>query len=76
MAKKGIGLKVTSQAKEYLLENGYDSKNGVRPMRRLIQDTIEDYVALQLIDDQYQKGDIVKVGAGKNELAYSVQSES
>lgn len=76
LSKKGVGLKVTPQAKEYLLEHGYDPKNGVRPMRRLIQDTIEDHVALQLIDEQYQKGDIVKVGAGKNELAYSVQSES
>lgn len=76
LAKKGVGLKVTSLAKDYLIEQGYDAKNGVRPMRRLLQDTIEDHVAMQLIEDKYQTGDIVKVAATKSQLAYSVVSET
>src|SRR5690606_23712571 len=39
LAKKGLGIQLTTKAKQYLLENGYDAKNGVRPLRRLIQDT-------------------------------------
>lgn len=76
LAKKGVGLKVTSLAKDYLIEQGYDAKNGVRPMRRLLQDTIEDHVAMQLIEDKYQTGDIVKVAATKKQLAFSVLSEA
>ena len=73
--QQGIGLKVTKTAKDYLLEHGYDAKNGVRPMRRLIQDTLEDHVAMELINSSYNKGDIVKVGTKKADLDYSVVTE-
>lgn len=75
LLKKGLGLQVTPAAKQYLLENGYDAHNGVRPLRRLIQDTIEDHIALKLLDDNYQKGHIVQVGSKGKALAYSAVTE-
>jgi ATP-dependent Clp protease ATP-binding subunit ClpC len=75
LSKHGIGLKVTAAAKEHLLDHGYDAKNGVRPMRRLIQDTLEDHVAMELINSNYSKGDILKVAAKNRELDYTVVSE-
>ncbi len=75
LVRHGLGLELGAHAKHYLLEHGYDAKNGVRPLRRLIQDTLEDHVALQLLENKFQKGDIVKVGARKNELEYSIVSE-
>jgi ATP-dependent Clp protease ATP-binding subunit ClpC len=79
LQKKGLGLQVTPAAKQYLLDNGYDAKNGVRPMRRLIQDTIEDHIALKMLDEQYQKGHIVQVAAKSSAkgkaLAYSAAAE-
>ena len=70
LLRKGLGLQVNAAAKQYLLDHGYDSRNGVRPLRRLIQDTIEDHIALKMLDEQYQKGNIVQVGAKGKELAY------
>ncbi len=75
LAKHGLGLEVTPAARQHLLENGYDSHNGVRPMRRLLQDTIEDHIALELLDNHYGKGDIVEVGARDKELVYNSASE-
>lgn len=75
LVKKGIGLSVNPAAKQHMLEQGYDAKNGVRPMRRLIQDEIEDRIAEGLLDEEYQKGDIVSVSAGKKGLIYSVKRE-
>jgi len=75
LQKRGVGLKVNKAAKEYLLERGYDPKNGVRPLRRLIQDTIEDHIALKLLDAGYDTGSIVNIGTRKGELAYSALSE-
>jgi ATP-dependent Clp protease ATP-binding subunit ClpC len=75
LLKHGLGLKLTSAAKNFLLENGYDAQNGVRPMRRLIEDTIEDRVASELLHEKYNKGDIVEVGAKNKELTYSIISE-
>lgn len=75
LSKYGIGLTVGKAAKEYLLKHGYDPLNGVRPMRRLIQDTIEDQLALDMLHDKYGKGDIVKVGAKHDALQYEVMNE-
>lgn len=75
LVKHGLSLQVTSAAKRYLLDNGYDAKNGVRPLRRLIQDTIEDHIALNLLDERYQKGHIVQVGTKDKVLAYNPATE-
>jgi ATP-dependent Clp protease ATP-binding subunit ClpC len=75
MQKRGLSLQLTPGAKQYLLEHGYDAKNGVRPLRRLIQDTIEDHVALELLDEKYAKGDIIQVATKKGDLAYATNTE-
>ena len=75
LQKKGMSLEINSAAKKYLLKNGYDSHNGVRPLRRLIQDTIEDHLALELLDEKYSKGDIIQVAAKNGELAYVTSNE-
>ncbi len=75
LRRKGIGLTLTPKAKDYLLEHGYDAKNGVRPLRRLIQDTIEDKMALEMLDEHYSKGDIIQVATKNGELAYATQNE-
>lgn len=73
--KHGIGMQLTPAAKQYLLDNGYDAKNGVRPLRRLIQDTIEDHIAFELLDDKFDKGSILQVAAKNGELAFSSANE-
>ena len=75
LQKQGIGISLAKAAKDYLLENGYDAKNGVRPLRRLIQDTIEDQMAVELLDQRYQKGDIVHVGSKDDKLTYTTTAE-
>lgn len=76
LVKHGIDIKLTPAAKKLLLEQGYDAKNGVRPMRRLIADTIEDHIAHELLDDKYHKGNIVRVGVEDSRLSYTVQTET
>ncbi len=75
LQKQGLSVSLNKAAKDYLLEKGYDPKNGVRPLRRLIQDTIEDQMALELLDQKYQKGDIVEVSSKDDALIYTTVSE-
>ncbi len=75
LQKQGVGLEISPAAKQYLLENGYDSKNGVRPLRRLIQDTIEDHAALELLGESIAKGDILQVSSKRGKLAYASANE-
>ena len=75
LQRKGLSVQLSNSAKQYLLDKGYDAHNGVRPLRRLIQDTIEDHLALELLDEKFTKGDIIQVAAKKGSLAYVTASE-
>lgn len=75
LVKHGLGLELTAKAKNYMLENGYDAHNGARPMRRLIQETLEDNIAISLLDNKYHKGSIVHVDAKGKELVYQGMTE-
>lgn len=76
LSKHGISIELTKHAKQYLLENGYDVKNGVRPLRRLIENTIEDHLASELLKDKYDRGDIVKIVTKNGELVYDLAAET
>ena len=75
MQKQKLGLEVDSKTKKWLLEKGYDSKNGVRPMRRLIQDEIEDLIAEGILASKIPKGSVVKLSIIKDKVTYSVDNE-
>lgn len=75
LVKHGIDIKVSTSAKKHLLEKGYDSSNGVRPMRRLIQDTLEDVIAGGILEETYKKGSIIQVGLKNNQLTYTAETE-
>lgn len=73
--KQGLGLSLTNAGRNWLLDNGYDAHNGARPMRRLIQDEVEDRLAEGLLDGTYKKGDIIDVSAKGKKLTYTVEKE-
>ncbi len=80
LLKKGIGLQVSPKAKQHLMERGYDALNGARPMRRLLQETLEDAIAGGLLEDNYHTGDVVTVNAKRSkdqetELIYAAALE-
>jgi ATP-dependent Clp protease ATP-binding subunit ClpC len=75
LQRKGLSVQLSNSAKQYLLDNGYDAHNGVRPLRRLIQDTIEDQLSLNLLDDKYTKGDIIQIATKKGALEYAITNE-
>lgn len=71
LERRGIGVSVQTNAKKVLLEKGYDAANGVRPLRRIIQDMVEDEIADGLLDERYNKGDIIRVVSKKGELVFT-----
>lgn len=75
LVKHGIAVSVSLKAKKHLLKEGYDALNGVRPMRRLIQDTIEDTIAEGLLAGKYHKGNVIQIDVANNKLAYDIATE-
>ena len=68
-----ITLAVTAQAKELLVEKGYDEKYGARPLRRTIQNLLEDKLAEAVLDGTVKVGDEVEVVPGTDGLEFSVK---
>jgi len=61
LQEKGITLEVTEVAKDFLGEKGYDEVYGARPLRRAIQDMVEDKLSEDLLRGKFQSGDTVVV---------------
>jgi ATP-dependent Clp protease ATP-binding subunit ClpC len=68
LAEKEIRLEVTDAAKDFLGEKGYDEVFGARPLRRVIQDMIEDKLSESLLRGKFQAGDTVVVDLEEGEI--------
>ncbi|MCA9346549.1 ATP-dependent Clp protease ATP-binding subunit [Candidatus Saccharibacteria bacterium] len=75
LVRKGVAVELTKNAKELLVEKGYDDKNGARPLRRLIQDEIEDVIADKLISSELTKGDILNIDTKASKLVFKNKKE-
>lgn len=73
LLRQGMAIKVKPQAKKLLVEQGYDVQNGVRPMRRLLQDTLEDHISNGILKAEYQKGTLITVSVKAGKLEYSAE---
>ena len=65
---KNIHLKVTRKAIEILAHEGYDEENGARPLRRVIQNEVENRVADALLSQELKAGATARIGAKQNQL--------
>jgi len=61
IGEKDMKLQVSEEAKDFILEKGYDSQYGARPLRRTIQRYIEDEIAELYIQKTIKEGDHIKV---------------
>ena len=57
----GLVMQVTDATRDYLVERGFDPKMGARPLRRLIQDEIEDELSEKLLRNEFGAGDTVEL---------------
>jgi ATP-dependent Clp protease ATP-binding subunit ClpC len=74
LVRKGLSVTVNHNAKRALITKGYDPKNGVRPLRRLLQDEVEHQVADGLLAGAYKKGDILSIDTDKGKIKVAVTS--
>jgi ATP-dependent Clp protease ATP-binding subunit ClpB len=60
-----LRLEVSPRAKEILADKGFDPVYGARPLKRTIQQEIQNPLAMQLLEGAYKEGDAVRVDADK-----------
>ena len=67
----GYTAKISKFAKVYIAEEGFDRKNGVRPLKRAIQRLFEDPISELIIDSKIIKGEIINVSVTKDKKQLS-----
>ena len=68
LSEKGIKLDVTDAAKAFLVEKGYDEVYGARPLRRVIQNMVEDKLSDSLLRGTFRTGDTAIVDLENGEI--------
>jgi ATP-dependent Clp protease ATP-binding subunit ClpC len=65
MAQLEINIQLTKQAREFLVDKGFDPAFGARPLRRALQKYIEDPIAEDILRNKFGQGSLVKVRLNK-----------
>ena len=77
VATLGFGIKLSEEAKDYVLDKGYDIQYGARPLKRAIQKYLEDPMAETIIKSALVEGDTMMVDFDKEneEITVSIKKK-
>ena len=75
LLRKGLNLKVRKSAKDFIIEKGYDAKNGARPLRRAIEDLLEHKLAEEILAKNPPKGTQFVASAKNGEIIIEVSKD-
>lgn len=70
LSDRNIELFLTSKAKEFLAERGYDPTFGARPLKRVIQRKILDPLAIRLLEGEFKQGEHIKIGFPDGKIVF------
>ena len=66
-----IHVELTDEAKDLIIEEGYDPTYGARPLKRTIQRRILDPLAVRVLQGDFREGDTVRIDATAGELTFT-----
>ncbi len=70
LTEKEVKLKLSNEAKEFLIDKGYDPSFGARPLRRAIQRFIEDPLAMEMLKGKFPAGSTIQIKVEKGKLVF------
>ncbi len=73
---KTISLELSAKAKELLADKGYDPKFGARPLRRVIENMIEEPLSEGLLAGKFSEGSHIKLGVKDGAITFSPKKHS
>ena len=74
LSEKGVRLEATEQAKDFLGEQGYSEEFGARPLRRVIQNLVEDPLSEKFLRGDFQVGDIICLDREGDEIVFRIKT--
>ena len=71
LADKELKIALTDEAKDFIIENGYDPVYGARPLKRYLQKNVETLAAKLVLADGVRAGDTIEIGLSDGKLTAS-----
>jgi ATP-dependent Clp protease ATP-binding subunit ClpC len=77
LADQGIKLELTQEARDFLIEKGYNPDFGARPLRRAIEHSVEDHLAESILRGDFKGFDLVRIARDGEKLRFeSINTKS
>ena len=76
LQRHDINLSMSAEAKEFLIDKGYDEKYGARPLRRAVERYLEDPLAESILRGNLKKGEPIVVVVEKDEIKFEQKQSS
>ncbi len=70
MKGRKIELEFTANARKQIMDEGYDPVFGARPLKRTIQQRLENALAAQLLSSKFTDGDTIKIDAEAHRFTF------
>ena len=74
LQQKGMDLKITKEAIEFIIDKGYDINFGARPLKRTIQTEIETMVAKEMVAQKIREGSVIQVVVNREEDCLAIKT--
>ncbi|MFA6430979.1 MAG: ATP-dependent Clp protease ATP-binding subunit [Candidatus Margulisiibacteriota bacterium] len=71
LEEKGFSLNLTKKAKDFIIDKGYDPKLGARPLRRAIEDNIENNLSEEILRGKFFYGTDIKVDVKDDQIFFT-----
>ena len=68
MKEQNIEMKVSNKAKKYIIEKGTDTVYGARPLRRAIQNILEDKLAEEMLDGKIKENGKIEIDVKEDKI--------
>ena len=75
LADRSLSLKLTDEAKTFIIDNGYDPVYGARPLKRYMQKHVETLAARLILNDALSEGDVIVIDVDKDKNELSARGE-
>lgn len=73
LSDKQLTVTLTDEAKQYVIDSGYDPVYGARPLKRFLQKNVETLAARVILEGQVSKGDTITIGLEGGKLTATAE---
>ena len=76
LIQQGLTLDVTSDAKQWIAEKGFDANFGARPLKRAIQKYLEDVLSDEMLKGRFKNGGLIEVSLQDDSLVFVEKTDA